>query len=50
MEEGTFWRDEHLLVQGTQTRAPPIAGLQIVHHSNIPIFQHSSEFIDKEKI
>jgi|GEM_PF-5819511 len=45
LAEGTLGRDERLLVQGTQTRAPPIAGMQFSHQFNIPIFHYSSEVI-----
>jgi hypothetical protein len=30
-------KDERLLVQGTQTRAPPRAGIPSPHYSNIPV-------------
>ncbi len=36
LEEGTLGRDERLLVQGTQTRAPPIVAISLS-----PSFQHS---------
>jgi hypothetical protein len=42
LEEGTLGRDERLLVQGTQTRAPPIVWIYLspsFHHSHIPTFQ-----------
>jgi hypothetical protein len=38
-------RDERLLVQGTQTRAPPGAGIPFSHHSIILLFHHSNEVI-----
>jgi len=31
----------------TTKRGPPKAGIQFPHHSNIPVFQHSIEVIDK---
>jgi hypothetical protein len=42
VEEGTLGRDERLLVLGTQTRAPPRAGIPsppAFQHSRIPTFQ-----------
>ncbi len=53
-----FWNDgsrpslegRALSRPATTKRGPPKAGIQIGHHSNIPIFQHSIEFIEKEKI
>ncbi len=48
LKEVAVGRDERLLVLGTQTRAPPIAGIpSLPQHSTIPIFQYSSEVIGR---
>jgi hypothetical protein len=42
LEENNLGRDERLLVLGTQTRAPPRAGIPSLpsfQHSHIPTFQ-----------
>jgi hypothetical protein len=42
LEEDTLGGDERLLVQGTQTRAPPSVAIWLsssFHHSHIPSFQ-----------
>jgi hypothetical protein len=37
LEEDTIGRDEHLLVLGTQTRAPPQATTRLFPCSNTPV-------------
>jgi hypothetical protein len=50
LEEDSLGRDERLLVQGTQARAPPRADIRLSHHSTIPIFQHSTSGIHNQMI